>query len=207
MPESNAESKKLLEDYLQKLKEVLKPLPEKERDEIVLEIKGHIQERMAQSSQAESDIEALKNALTRLGKPEEYAFEFVTDYLLSKGIERKHAGMIFKGLLRWGCNTLVGFFYSLFFFVSYLISVSFVFVGIMKPIFPEQVGFFLRDGRFENFGLIMGVTDNPNMQEVLGYWIIPIALVIGIAWFFVTTWLLKKVIRNRFGFWKRYHEK
>jgi len=207
MPESNAESMKLLENYLQELKEVLNSLPEKERDEIVLEIKGHIQERMAQSSQAESDIEALKNALTRLGKPEEYGSEFVTDYLLNKGMERKKAWMIFKGLLRWGCNTLVGFFYSLFFFVSYLISASFVIVGIMKPIFPEKVGFFLRNGRFENLGLIMGVTDNPNMQEVLGYWIIPVALVIGIAWFFVTTWLLKKVIRNRFGFWKRYQEK
>jgi len=204
MEELGPESKKLLEDYLQKLKEVLKPLPEKEKDEIVLEIRGHIQERMSQSSQAEDNVEALKSALVRLGRPEEYGSEFVTDYLLSKGIERKHAGMIFRGLLRWGCNTLVGFFYSLFFFASYLISASFVLVGIMKPIFPEKVGFFLRNGRFENFGLIMGVTDSPNMQEVLGYWIIPIALVIGIAWFFVTTWLLKKVIRNRFGFWKRY---
>jgi uncharacterized membrane protein len=207
MEELSPESKKLLEEYLQKLRGVLKPLPEEERDEIILEIKGHILERIAHSSQAEDDTEALKNALIRLGKPEEYAFEFVTDYLLRKGIERKKAWMIFKGLLRWGCNTLVGFFYSLFFFASYLISASFVIVGIMKPIFPEKVGFFLRNGRFENFGLIMGVTDNPNMQEVLGYWIIPIALVIGIAWFFVTTWLLKKVIRNRFGFWKRYQER
>lgn len=204
MAELSPESKKLLEDYLQKLNEVLRPLPEKERAEIVLEIKGHIQERMAQSSQAEGDTEALRNALIRLGKPEEYGSEFVTDYFLSQGIERKHAGMIFKGLLRWGCNTLVGFFYSLFFFASYLISASFVLVGIMKPIFPEKVGFFMRNGRFENFGLIMGVTDNSNMQEVLGYWIIPIALVIGIAWFFVTTWLLKKVIRNRFGFLRKY---
>jgi len=207
MAELSPDSKKLLEDYLQNLKEVLKPLPEKEKDEIVLEIKGHIQERMSQSSQAEDNAEALKNALIRLGKPEEYAFEFVTDYLLSRGIEKKKVWMIFKGLLRWGCNTLAGFFYSLFFFASYLISASFVFIGIMKPIFPEKVGFFLRNGRFENFGLIMGVTDNPNMQEVLGYWIIPIALIIGIVCFFVTTWLLKKVIRNRFGFWKSYQEK
>jgi len=206
MTESNPESKKLLEDYLQKLKEVLRPLPEKEREEIVLEIKGHIQERMAQSSQVEGDTEALQNALIRLGRPEEYGSEFVTDYLLSKGMERKHAGMIFKGLLRWGCNTLVGFFYSLFFFAFYLISVSFVFVGIMKPIFPAQVGFFLRDGKAQNFGLVMGATDRQGMHEVLGYWIIPIALVIGIAWFFVTTWLLKKVIRNRFGFWRKYQE-
>ena len=207
MEELSPESKEILEDYLQKLKEVLMPLPEKEKDEIILEIKGHIQDRMTQFSQGEDNAEALKSALIRLGKPEEYAFEFVTDYLLSKGMERKKAWMIFKGLLRWGCNTLVGFFYSLFFFVSYLIAASFVFIGIMKPIFPEKVGFFLRNGRLENFGLIMGVTDNPNIQEVLGYWIIPIALVIGIAWFFVTTWLLKKVIRNRFGFWKRYQEK
>ena len=206
MEELSPESKELLENYLQKLKEVLRPLPEKEKDEIILEIKGHIQDRMTQFSQGEADTEALKNALIRLGRPEEYAFEFVTDYLLSKGIERKKAAMIFQGLLRWGCNTLVGFFYSLFFFASYLISVSFVIIGIMKPIFPGKVGFFLRNGRFENFGLIMGVTDNPNLQEVLGYWIIPVALVIGIAWFFATTWLLKKVVRSRFGFWRKFHE-
>jgi hypothetical protein len=206
MEELSLESKKLLEEYLRKLKEVLRPLPEKEKEEIVLEIKGHIQERISQSSQAEDNAEALKNALARLGKPEEYGFEFVTDYFLSQGIERKHAGMIFKGLLRWGCNTLVGFFYSIFFFVSYLISASFVIVGIMKPIFPEKVGFFLRDGKVQNFGLVMGVTDRQGMHEVLGYWIIPIALVIGIARFFVTTWLLKKVVGSRFGFWRKYHK-
>jgi hypothetical protein len=204
MQESSSESKKVLEDYLQRLREVLGPLPEKERDEIVLEIKGHIQERIAQSSQCVEDTEALKNALIRLGKPEEYGSEFVIDYLLSQGMERRHAGMIFRGLLRWGCNTLVGFFYSLFFFASYLISLSFVFVGIMKPIFPEQVGFFLKDGKAQNFGLVTGVTERQGMQEVLGYWIIPIGLVIGIVWFFATTWLLKKVIRNRFGFWRKY---
>lgn len=207
MEEFSPETQKLLEDYLGKLREVLKPLPGKEKEEIVLEIKGHIEERMAQSSGAEADAEALKNALSRLGRPEEYGSEFVTDYLLSTGMERKKVWMVFKGLLRWGCNTLVGFFYSLFFFASYAISVSFVFVGIIKPIFPEQVGFFLRAGKIQNFGLIMGATNDPTMQEVLGYWIIPIALIIGIAWFLVTTWFLKKVIRNRFGFWRRYQEK
>ncbi|HVP36460.1 MAG TPA: hypothetical protein VMT04_05640 [Terriglobales bacterium] len=207
MTESSPETKKLLDDYLQKLKDVLRPLPEKERDEIVLEIKGHIQEKLSQSSQAEGDKEALMNALIKLGKPEEYGSEFVTDYLLSRGIERRHAGMIFKGLIRWGCNTLVGFFYSLFFFVSYSISLSFVFIGIMKPIFQEQVGFFLRDGIPQNFGFIMGAIDRQGMHEVLGYWIIPITLIIGIVWFFATTWLLKKVIRNRFGFWRKYQER
>ena len=207
MEELSPESKKLLENYLQKLKEVLRPLPEKEKDEIVLEIKGHIQERMAQSSQAEGESEALKSSLARLGRPEQYGSEFVTDYLLSQGIEKKKAGMVFKGLLRWGCNTLVGFFYSLFFFASYLISASFVIIGIMKPIFPGKVGFFLKNGALQNIGLVMDAADRSNLQEVLGYWIIPVALVIGIAWFFVTTWLLKKVIRNRFGFWKRYQEK
>ena len=207
MEELSPESEKLLEEYLQELRGVLKPLPEKERDEIILEIKGHIQERIAQSSQAEGDTEVLKNALFRLGKPEEYAFEFVTDYLLSKGIERKKALMIFQGLLRWGCNTLVGFFYSLFFFVSYLISAGFVIIGIIKPIFPESVGFFLTEGRFEGFGYMSGITQKPGVQEVLGYWVIPLALIIGLVWFFVTSWLLRKVIRSRFGFWKRYHEK
>lgn len=207
MEELSTESKRLLEDYLRKLKEVLGPLPEKEREEIVLEIKGHIQERMAQSPGVVADAEALNRALSRLGRPEEYASEFVTDYLLSTGMERKKAWMVFKGLLRWGCNTLVGFFYSLFFFVSYAISVSFVFVGIMKPIFPQNVGFFLQNDRFQNFGLIMGISDDPSMHEVLGYWIIPISLVTGIAWFLATTWLLKRTIRNRFGFWRKYQEK
>jgi uncharacterized membrane protein len=204
MEELSPESKKLLEEYLQKLRGVLKSLPEEERDEIILEIKGHIQERIAQSSQAEGDTEVLKNALFRLGKPEEYGFEFVTDYLLSKGIERKKAWMIFKGLLRWGCNTLAGFFYSLFFFASYLISAGFVIIGIIKPIFPESVGFFLIEGRFEGFGYMSGITQKPGVQEVLGYWVIPLVLIIGLVWFFVTTWLLRKVIRSRFGFWKRY---
>lgn len=204
MNDLSPDLKKVLEEYLHHLGEILKSLPQDEREEIVLEIKGHIEDKLSRSIRGGSSIDSLKNILDRLGKPEDYAYEFVTDYLLNKGIERRKISMVFKGLLRWGCNTLVGFFYSLFFFAAYLISVSFVIIGIMKPILPEKVGFFLRNGKFENFGLIMGVTNDPNVQEVLGYWLIPIALIIGILGFFVTSWLLKRVIHNRLGFWRKY---
>ncbi|MDP2960321.1 MAG: DUF1700 domain-containing protein, partial [candidate division Zixibacteria bacterium] len=190
MKELSPEANILLEDYLRKLKEVLRPLPEKEREEIVLEIEGHIEERLAQFLKEGNETDVLKNILNRLGKPEECASEFVTDYLLSKGMEQRSVIKIIKGLLRWGCSTLIGFFYALFFFVSYLVSISFVFIGIMKPIFPESVSLFLKEGSLEGFGFFTGASFDPNTQEILGYWVIPISLFTGIVWFLVTNRLL-----------------
>jgi uncharacterized membrane protein len=200
MKELSSEVKNLIGEYLIKLKEVLRPLPEKEREEIVLEIEGHIEERLAQFLKEGKETDVLKDILNKLGKPEEYASEFVTDYLLSKGMEQRSVIKIVKGLLRWGCSTLIGFFYAFFFFVSYLVSISFVFIGVMKPIFPEHVGLFLKEGSLEGFGFFTSASFDPNTQEILGYWVIPISLFIGIIWFIVTSWLLEKAIKNRFGF-------
>lgn len=200
MKELSSEVKNLIGEYLIKLKEVLRPLPEKEREEIVLEIKGHIEEKLAQSLREGDETDVLKNILNRLGKPEEYASEYVTDYLLSRGIEQKSVSKIFQGLFRWGCSTLIGFFYAFFFFVSYLVSISFVFIGVMRPIFPESVGLFLKEGSLKGFGFFTSASFDSNTQEILGYWVIPISLFIGIIWFILTSWLLKKTIKNRFCF-------
>ncbi|HEX9912765.1 MAG TPA: hypothetical protein VGB01_05910, partial [candidate division Zixibacteria bacterium] len=80
------------------------------------------------------------------------------------------------------------------------VSISFVFIGVMRPIFPESVGLFLKEGSLKGFGFFTSASFDSNTQEILGYWVIPISLFIGIIWFVVTSWLLEKAIKNRFGF-------
>jgi uncharacterized membrane protein len=187
--ELDEKSKALLQTYLEKLRGELKKLPEKEREEIILEIKGHIEEKLAQGVE-------LSSILKKLGAPKSYASEFVTQFFLDKGLAIKSFSLILRGMIRWGFTTLTGFFFGLLFFTLYLVSLGLVVVAILKPFFPQDVGLFIREGNLQGFGYAKGVNQVSSTEEILGYAVIPIALFLGIFIFLVTTWFLKKVIRT-----------
>jgi uncharacterized membrane protein len=197
MRDLSLEANSLLEEYLEKLRKILKPLSPDEREEIVLEIKGHILDRLSLIKEEKDEVGNLKTVLEKLGDPEVYAPGFVTDYILDKGVKEKSVSLIFKGLLRWGFSTITGLVSVIFFFALYLLSFSLAIIGILKPLFPKDIGLFVKGGSFEGLGYIKNVSSDPQIKELLGYAFIPIAIISGILIFFVATWLLKKTIKLR----------
>ena len=187
----NEKSKDLVQTYLDKLRGELKKLPEKEKEEILLEIKGHIEERIAQGKE-------LSEIFKKLGEPSSFAQEFITQSFLSQGIATKSVPLILKGMLRWGITTLTGFFFGLLFFSLYLLSLGLVVVALLKPFFPQEIGLFVKDGNFWGWGYEKGVQNISNTNDILGYAFILIALIIGVLIFLVTTWFLKRVIKIYF---------
>jgi uncharacterized membrane protein len=197
MKDLSPQANPLLEEYLEKLRKILKPLSPEESEEIVLEIKGHILESLSLIKEEKDEVKNLTAVLEKLGDPEDYAPGFVTDYILEKGVKEKSIGLIFRGFLRWGFSTITGFVSVILFFALYLLSFSLVIIGILKPFFPKDIGFFVKGKSFEGLGYIKNVSSDPQIKELLGYAFVPMAIILGILIFFVATWLLKKIIKLR----------
>jgi hypothetical protein len=62
-------------------------------------------------------------------------------------------------------------------FIGYSFGLSFLLIAVLKPIFPENVGLFVVDGVPRNFGALAA----PAGAEVLGYWVIPLSLAVGLG--------------------------
>jgi len=197
MKELSPQANSLLEEYLEKLRKILKPLSPEEREEIVLEIKGHILESLTLFKEGTNEVGNLKIVLEKLGDPKGYAPGFVTDYILDKGVKEKSLSLIFKGLLRWGFSTITGLVSVIFFFALYLLSFSLAIIGILRPFFPKDIGLFVKGGSFEGLGYIKNVSSDPQIKELLGYAFVPMAIILGLLIFFVATRLLKKTIKLR----------
>jgi hypothetical protein len=65
----NAHTDPLVDDYLRRLDAAASVLPTHQREELIAEIRDHVQEAMRQS--ATSDEATVRNVLERLGPPEE----------------------------------------------------------------------------------------------------------------------------------------
>lgn len=163
----------LAADYLQRLERVLRSLPSEERTAIITEIKSHIDDRTAATGLPVSD------ALDSLGDPIELGRAYVDQYRLEDAvIHSAHGTLLVTILERTGRSLLAGLF-GVFAVISYLFAATFATMAVLKPILPQFVGLWMRGGAY-SFGILTGFEQE---KELLGYWIIPIALVLGIACF------------------------
>jgi hypothetical protein len=77
-------------------------------------------------------------------------------------------------------TTMVGFWTAFGLLVGYLVSFAFIALAVMKPIFPENVGFEYVHGFPIGFGAQFPV--KPGLV-VAGYWMIPVCLLSGLGIF------------------------
>ena len=99
-----------------------------------------------------------------------------------------------------GLCLFIAFFAAFGLFVGYSIGIAFVVIAMMKPIFPNNVGFWMTP----NGILVSSGVNFPSVREGLvfhtSYWIIPGALLIGFGLLLVTHVLARRWIawfRNR----------
>jgi acetyltransferase-like isoleucine patch superfamily enzyme len=85
-------------------------------------------------------------------------------------------------MIRHGGSVALSFLVILF---LYILSVFLILVGLLKPLFPKNIGLWI----FENpFGILFGFNFMPDSgKEILGYWIIPLSIILGAALFVVTS--------------------
>ena len=172
-------SARLWEQYVERIEAKLEPLRPAVRREIEQELKIHLHDSIRHDDADEESVRVL-NATEQLGRPEEYLAPIVTDRMIEEGANTYNPRWIVKGLGRTLMQGAKKTAQGVLFGVGYLLALVVFSLGLLKPFFPEHVGLFYDPGEETNrlaFGFL-GQTDG--MTEVLGYWIIPLCLALGI---------------------------
>jgi hypothetical protein len=200
MANAKSDAHDRIEAYLAKLRKGLRDLNEQDVREIVEELRSHILERA--NVGGEVAVGKVDVALAALGSPEQLAGEYLTDNLLALAEASRSPLRILEILFRWASLSLAGFLVFLSSIVGYFIGIAFVLCALLKPAHPQTAGLWIYPaggGEFE-VSLRLGFgSPPPDGRDLLGWWIVPIGLVMGCGLVMLTT---------RFALWcaRRYRE-
>lgn len=181
MNSMSPEDVELSRRYLQRFLRALRPLPDSDRTDIVAEIESHILER----SRA-GDLQTEK-VLAALGDPETLARAYVEDHELSNAVHRASPLPLLAAALSRGTRSATAFLIGLIAVIVYTFAISLAAVAVLKPIAPRNVGLWTESGSF-SFGFL---SSPPSTPELLGLWIVPLALAGAVVCYLVATRLMK----------------
>lgn len=176
-----------INNYLTQLRSSLRGMTVSEREDIVEEIRMHIRERMADPHAS------LDAVLVGLGPADELAQQYRTGVLVQRARTSISPVVILRAALRWATMGVGGFLVFMIAIVGYATGGAFLLLALLKPFFPANTGLWVGPGEFA-FSFRMGATmTNPPspVHEVLGWWLIPVCLVIGSLSLALTTKLLQ----------------
>jgi hypothetical protein len=186
IPADDAQQK--IETYLGSVRARLRGIDETDVRDIVTELRSHITDKVAASGGATPA--RVHAALAALGAPEELAGQYITDNLLAKAEITRSPVRILDVLFRWASLSVAGFFVLLASIAGYFLGGSFFLCALLKPLHPGTAGLWLiPDASGDStISLRLGFSTAPSSgKELLGWWILPLGLVIGCGLVVVTT--------------------
>ncbi len=178
-----------IDAYLNRMRSRLRGLSGEATHEILAELRSHITEKAAAGG--EMSAASVDEALEALGSsPEELASEYVTDELLARAEVSRSPIHVLNSLFRWGSLSVAGFFVLLGSIMGYFLGAAFILVAALKPFHPETAGLWVSQeatgdlvySLHMGFGSALG-----GGREVLGWWIVPLGLVVGCGLAVTTT--------------------
>ncbi len=177
--------------FVQRFRWALKSLPKEEREDLVREIEGHLKERQAENP--DWDAAAL---VKDFGQPEDYARRFLQDYLISSALVSNSGLRMMTQALRLFHKGVFAFTGSLIFLGLYTLALSILSLVVLKFLFPDRVGFwFSRDPPLLYYGFVNEQVAQKAL-DLLGFWIVPVSLILAVGIYQVTTLLLKKFLQS-----------
>lgn len=172
---------------MSRIEKSIATLSEADRSELLMEINSHIYEGTAKCDE-KNEIDGLLDVTARLGAPEEFLKPLVAGKKLDRAVRSFNPKDVFQAIM---LNLKYGVSYTIF-GLLYLCLFSFVIIALLKVISPEHTGLFYSGNNFHGLGY---VTETSGLSEILGYWIIPIALFTAIFLYLCIT-LLLRVLRR-----------
>ena len=184
----------MIEDYFAQLEAKMSDLPKDDRREFTRELRAHVLDRLEQVAVAtEADC---RSVLKALGSPEEIARQYRLERIMNRSAWAISPLSVLRTLLRWTITGVQGYTVFMVAFTGYAFAVSFYLGAMLKPFFPNNVGFFVgRDG------LTLAAWPQRGLA-VLDTYFIPITVILGYLFTVGTTMLLRSLMRN-FGKLKR----
>jgi len=188
------EAQQKIDAYLAMLRKRLRGMDEKDVREIIEELRSHILDRASVNGE-EVTATGVGATLGALGSPEQLAGEYLTDNLLAMAEVTRSPVRILEILFRWASLSVAGFFVLLGSIVGYFLGAAFILCALLKPVHPQTAGLWILAAGTDHptISLRLGFGDAPpGGRELLGWWIVPIGLVMGCGLVMLTT---------RFGLW------
>lgn len=177
---------KRIESYLKELGHSLRPLADKDRADIISEIRAHLDHRGGEGR--------LDEALKSLGPPAQCARGFLEEMKIQNafadGGASKSIGALFE-LASRRATAAAGLFVS---GVFYLFAIAFVFVALTELVAPDAVGLWVDPSR-DIYALgVVDIGENPP-EELLGRWMFPVAAALAGLSLLAGQWLARVFIR------------
>ena len=169
-----------VEAYLEEMQERLRGMNHEDAREIVRELRSHILDTACGSGDMTPlTVEA---ALAALGSPEELAGQYLTDEMLARAEASRSPVPILRSLFHWARLSVAGSIALLGVVAGYLLSAALVLGALLKPVHPETAGLWVIPNGLDDIMISfrLGFEDAPiSGKEVLGWWIVPLGLVLG----------------------------
>lgn len=166
--------------YLFVLERALKTfLPQDVVRDAVREIESHLRERLATADGLPDERAAIERILAELGPPQRVAQAYSAERTIDEAVTTGRFVPIVRAVWHLAATTVLGFFTGLLLFVGYVTSFGFFAIAILKPIFPQNVGFQFIHGIPIGLGAQFPLSADTDLRG--GYWIVPVALFCGLG--------------------------
>lgn len=180
-------SQRIYSDYIKRIRRMVADLSKTDQEEILMEFNSHIYESTIESKE-DVEVEQLVTVLEKLGSPEEVLIPLVAEKKLDQATKTFNPVHVFKAIVM---NIGNGIAYIVF-GLLYLFLGTFIFCIFAKLANPSKVGIFYKEGEYLNIGLIEpDLVKAGQTNEILGFWFIPIMIVVSILWYLLITLLLR----------------
>jgi hypothetical protein len=170
-----------LDIYLRKVRHGLRGLPDDETREIVNELRSHALDQAGGKLTAAS-VDA---TIAGLGPARELAGLYLGERMAER-VEVTRSPLLILKTVWWLASVSVGaftvFMVSL---VGYLFAGAFLVIAAVKPFMPERTGLWVWKTNGD-WDFSLGIREDNIGHEVLGWWVIPICLVLGILCLYFT---------------------
>ena len=184
--------------YLFVLERSLKlALPRAVAEDAAREIESHLRERIAAVSAGADERAALETILAELGPPLRVAQAYSTERTIDEAVVTGAVGPILRAVWQVAVSSVFGFLAALGLIVGYLSGVVLLVIAIMKPIFPNNVGFWVVNGP-GSMPTSLGIQFPAEGVPAGGNWVILIGLVFGLGFLVLS----HRGARRFLGWWR-----
>jgi len=180
-----------VEQYLSSLRANLGAITLAEREEILREIRAHIRDS------AEEPGNSVSVVLLRLGPAAALAAEYRDGVLIRQASRSFSPWSLMRATLRIAARGILGILVFVCGLSGYLTGFVLILTAFLKPFFPGRTGLWT-NGSAEHpqyLGGTMSHTPQPPMHEILGWWLIPAALLAGAFFLVLTTFAIRFFLR------------
>jgi hypothetical protein len=179
----NAKASEQLESYLDRVRHSLRGLAPAEVSEILQELRSHVMDFVA----GDMSDARVKHALERLGDPQEIARMNMSMRVAARSLDRRSPVSVLQATIRLARLSLRGAFTLFVSLIGYAFAASWLITALAKPFSPQRVGLWALPGKAGDLSLSLGSHGGSVAgHDLLGWWIMPVGLLVGIATAYLT---------------------